>query len=333
MAASNRQWLINGNPRGRALEVSDFVLNEAEIAPLEEGEVRVKVEILSFEPSQKGQLENIAGYSSGGVIGAVMTGRGIGEVVESRDPKIPEGSKVFGNVGWQEYANVTGRTLEVVPDDDLLLARLGPVGTTGLTAYFGLLKIGKPEPGDTVVVSGAAGAVGSMVGQIAKIAGCRTVGIAGGPEKCAWLVDEVGYDAAIDYKNENIKARLKDLCPDGVNVFFDNVGGTALNDVLARIASHARIVICGGISRYEQETLPAGPANYFNIVFRQATIQGFLLSGYESEYEQARARITQWIRSGQIVYKEDMQHGFENVPATLLRLFSGANFGKQLLKL
>ena len=333
MAASNRQWLINGNPRGRALEVSDFVLNEAEIAPLEDGEVRVKVEILSFEPSQKGQLENIAGYSSGGVIGAVMTGRGIGEVVESRDPKIPEGSKVFGNVGWQEYANVTGRTLEVVPDDDLLLARLGPVGTTGLTAYFGLLKIGKPEPGDTVVVSGAAGAVGSMVGQIAKIAGCRTVGIAGGPEKCAWLVDEVGYDAAIDYKNENIKARLRDLCPDGVNVFFDNVGGTALNDVLARIASHARIVICGGISRYEQETLPAGPANYFNIVFRQATIQGFLLSGYESEYEQARARITQWIRSGQIVYKEDMQHGFENVPATLLRLFSGANFGKQLLKL
>ena len=133
--------------------------------------------------------------------------------------------------------------------------------------------------------------------------------------------------------NENIKARLKNLCPDGVNVFFDNVGGTALNDVLARIASHARIVICGGISRYEQETLPAGPANYFNIVFRQATIQGFLLSGYESEYEQARARITQWIRSGQIVYKEDMQHGFENVPATLLRLFSGANFGKQLLKL
>jgi NADPH-dependent curcumin reductase CurA len=332
-AARNRQWLINGNPRGRALALSDFQFNETELTPVAEGEVRVKVEYLSFEPSQKGQLENISGYASGNKLGDVMTGRGIGEVIESRDPKVEVGSKVFGSVGWQEFATVPARALQVVPNDDLLSARLGPIGTTGLTAYFGLLRVGRPEPGDTVLVSGAAGAVGSMVGQIAKIAGCHVVGIAGGPEKCAWLVDEVGYDAAIDYKNESIKGRLKALCPKGINVFFDNVGGAALNDALTRIASHARVVVCGGISRYEQETLPAGPANYFNIVFRQATIQGFLLSGYESEYAVARERIIAWIRAGDIVYKEDVQHGFENIPATLLRLFSGENFGKQLLKL
>ncbi|NIP15025.1 MAG: zinc-binding dehydrogenase [Pseudomonadales bacterium] len=329
----NRQWLINGNPRGRALALTDFVESEAELDPLEDGDVRVKVEYLSFDPSQKGQLENIAGYSRGGATGEVMYARGIGEVVESRSASVAVGTKVAGFVGWQEYASLPARSLEIVPDDDLLTARLGPLGGTGLTAYFGLLRVGRPEPGDMVVVSGAAGAVGSMVGQIAEIAGCRTVGIAGGAEKCAWLVDEVGYDAAIDYKSENIKARLKELCPDGINVFFDNVGGTALNDALARIAPHARIVICGGISRYEQETLPPGPANYFNIVFRQANIEGFLLSGYEAEYDVARERITEWIRSGAIVYKEDVQQGFENIPATLLRLFSGKNFGKQLLKM
>mgnify|MGYP001284095217 FL=1 len=329
----NRQWLINGSPRGRALEPSDFALNEVELGALEKGRVRVKVEYLSFEPSQKGKLENISGYSGGAKIGDVMIGRGMGEVIESQDAKLALGSKVFGYVGWQEFADMPRSALTVLPEDDLMLTRLGPLGSTGLTAYFGLLKVGRPEPGDTVVVSGAAGAVGSMVCQIAKIAGCRVIGVAGGPEKCAWLVEEAGIDAAIDYKNESIKGRLKELCPAGINVFFDNVGGDVLNDALTRIAPHARIVICGGISRYEQETLPPGPANYFNIVFRQATIQGFLLSGYESEHAAALARMEEWIRAGRIVYKEDIQHGFENAPTTLMRLFSGQNFGKQLLKL
>ena len=172
-----------------------------------------------------------------------------------------------------------------------------------------------------------------MAGQIAKIAGCRVIGTAGGRDKCAWIVDEVGYDAAIDYKNEDVKVKLKELCLGGVDVFFDNVGGPVLNDVLARIAPQARVVICGGISRYEQEVLPPGPANYFNVVFRQARMEGFLLSGYEREYPLATDRITRWIRDGRIVYKEDMQQGFDNIPATLLRLFSGQNFGKQLLRL
>lgn len=329
----NRQWLINGNPRGRALALTDFLEAQAALQTLRPNEARVQVEMLAFDPAMKGQLENVSGYASGNDVGNLMPGRGLGEVVESNDASLPVGCKVIGRLGWQEYATVTTQDVEVVPDDDLLSARLGPLGVTGLTAYFGLLRVGKPEPGDTLLVSGAAGAVGSVTGQLGKIMGCRTIGIAGGQAKCDWLVDEVGYDAAIDYKNDSVKARLKELAPQGINVFFDNVGGVALNDALGRIARHARVVICGGISRYEQETLPPGPTNYFNIVFRQATMEGFLLSGYEREHQQAIERLTDWIRGGQIKYKEDVQEGFENIPSTLLRLFSGKNFGKQLLRL
>ncbi|MFT7219197.1 MAG: NADPH-dependent curcumin reductase CurA [Candidatus Azotimanducaceae bacterium] len=328
----NRQWLVNGNPRGRALEMTDFEMNEAPLDPLAIGEVRVKTEYLSFEPSQKGQMEVISGYSAGATIGDVMGARGIGEVVESLDDSLPTGSKVIGSLGWQEYATLSGKSVQQIPDDNLATARLGPLGAQGLTAYFGLLKIGQPEAGDTVVVSGAAGAVGSVVGQIAKINGCKTVGTAGSAEKCEWLTQDLGFDAAIDYKNDDVKSQLKAHCASGVNVFFDNVGGPVLNNVLARIASGARVVICGGISRYEQGTLPDGPANYFNVVFRQAKIEGFLLSGYEREYDVALGRITGWIESGELKYREDVQEGFENIPATLKRLFTGKNIGKQLLK-
>ncbi|MBA58033.1 MAG: NADP-dependent oxidoreductase [Gammaproteobacteria bacterium] len=329
---TNRQWLIDGNPRGRALLLSDFMESDEPLTPLNDGEVRIKVEVLSFEPSQKGQLEVISGYSSGGTNGAVMGARGIGEVVESKDSGLHVGDKVLGALGWQEFATLSSSELQVLPDDEMLTAHLGPLGAQGLTAYFGLLRIGKPEVGDTVMVSGAAGAVGSVVGQIAKISGCRVIGSAGGEEKVKWL-KEIGFDAAIDYKSEKIKSRITEVAPKGINVFFDNVGGQVLNDVLVRIASHARVVICGAISRYEQESLPAGPANYFNVVFRQAKIEGFLLRGYESDYEEAIERLRGWLESGEIIHREDIQHGFENIPATLKRLFEGANIGKQLLKL
>ncbi len=329
---TNRQWLIDGNPRGRALLLSDFMESDEPLTPLNDGEVRIKVEVLSFEPSQKGQLEVISGYSSGGTNGAVMGARGIGEVVESKDSGLHVGDKVLGALGWQEFATLSSSELQVLPDDEMLTAHLGPLGAQGLTAYFGLLRIGKPEVGDTVMVSGAAGAVGSVVGQIAKISGCRVIGSAGGEEKVKWL-KEIGFDAAIDYKSEKIKSRISEVAPKGINVFFDNVGGQVLNDVLVRIASHARVVICGAISRYEQESLPAGPANYFNVVFRQAKIEGFLLRGYESDYEEAIERLRGWLESGEIIHREDIQHGFENIPATLKRLFEGANIGKQLLKL
>jgi NADPH-dependent curcumin reductase CurA len=328
----NQQWLIDGQPRGRALRESDFKLQTVELEPLEADRARIRVEVLSFDPSMKGQMENI-GYAAATSQGDVMGASGIGEVVESNDPRLKVGDKVLGRLGWQEFVSVRARDVQTIPDDDLLTARLGPVGTTGLTAYFGLFRHGRPQPGDTLVVSGAAGATGSIVGQLGRLAGCRVIGIAGGQEKCSWLVDELRYDAAIDYKNEPVKVRLKELCPDGVDVFFDNVGGSILNDVLARIALNARIVVCGGISRYEAEDLPPGPANYMNLVFQRATMAGFLLTDYAAEFPRAQARLESWIRSGEILHKEDVQKGFENIPATLLRLFSGKNFGKQLLRI
>lgn len=327
-----RQWTINGQPRGRALVESDFLMREVDLEPLADGEARVRAEYFGFDPSQKGQMENI-GYAAGTSIGQVMTARGIGEVVESKCPELQPGDKVIGMLGWQEFATVRADAVTVVPNDELLTARLGPLGGTGLTAYFGLVRHGRPEPGDTLVVSGAAGATGSVVGQIGKIMGCRVIGIAGGPEKCAWLVDELGFDAAIDYRNESVKQRLKATCPSGVNVFFDNVGGDILNDTLARVALHARVVICGGISRYQSEQLPPGPANYMNLVFQRATMRGFLMSDHTQDAPMALERLTAWISSGAVKYKEDIQTGFENAPVTLLRLFSGANFGKQLLRL
>jgi NADPH-dependent curcumin reductase CurA len=328
----NQQWLIDGQPRGRALRESDFKRQSVDLAPLEAGCARVRVEVLGFDPSMKGQMENI-GYAAATSQGDVMGASGIGEVVESNEPRLKVGDKVLGRLGWQEFADVRAREVQLIPDDDLLTARLGPVGTTGLTAYFGLFRNGRPQPGDTLVVSGAAGATGSIVGQLGRLAGCRVIGIAGGAEKCSWLVDELRYDAAIDYKNEPVKVRLKEFCPDGVDVFFDNVGGSILNDVLARIALNARVVVCGGISRYEAEDLPPGPANYMNLIFQRATMAGFLLTDYAAEFPRAQTRLESWIRSGEILHKEDVQQGFENIPATLLRLFSGKNFGKQLLRI
>jgi NADPH-dependent curcumin reductase CurA len=328
----HQQWLIDGQPRGRALRESDFKLQTSDLAPLEAGCARIRVEVLGFDPSMKGQMENI-GYAAATSQGDVMGASGIGEVVESNEPRLKVGDKVLGRLGWQEFMTVRARDVQTIPDDDLLTARLGPLGTTGLTAYFGLFRHGRPQPGDTLVVSGAAGATGSIVGQLGRLAGCRVIGIAGGAEKCSWLVDELRYDAAIDYKNEPVKVRLKESCPDGVDVFFDNVGGSILNDVLARIALNARVVVCGGISRYEAEDLPPGPANYMNLVFQRATMAGFLLTDYAAEFPRAQARLESWIRSGEILHKEDVQHGFENIPATLLRLFSGKNFGKQLLRI
>lgn len=329
----NRQWLIAARPLGRGLKDDDFKLVDGEVRAPGEGEVLVKTLYLGFDPAQKGWMENIGGYVAPTEIGDVMRGSGIGEVIESRAAGFSKGDKVAGQPGWQEYATLRANELNKLEDDDLLTANLGALGTTGMTAYFGLLKHGRPQPGDTVLVSGAAGATGSMVGQIAKIAGCRAIGIAGGADKCRWLTEELGFDGAIDYKAENnLRGRIKELCPRGVDVIYDNVGGKILNDMLACMALHARVVICGGISRYETGQLPAGPENYFNLIFMRATMEGFIVLDYMGEYPKARARMREWIREGRIHFKEDIQHGFENAPRTLMRLFQGQNFGKQLLK-
>lgn len=328
----HRQWLIADRPNGRPLKDSDFELVARDLKAPGPGEVLLKTRYLGFDPAQKGWMENIGGYVAPTEIGEVMRGSGIGEVIESNHPKYQPGDLVAGMLGWQEMPTIAGDGLEKIKDPGLATAYLGALGTTGMTAFFGFIRVGKPQPGDTVVVSGAAGATGSVVGQIAKIMGCRVIGIAGGADKCAWIVEECGYDAAIDYKSENVRGRLAELCPNGIDVVFDNVGGTILNDMLARIALHARVVICGGISRYTLGKMPAGPENYFNLIFMRATMAGFIVLDWMNEYPMARRRMTQWIRDGRIRYKEDIQEGFENAPHTLMRLFEGKNFGKQMLK-
>lgn len=333
MTTTTRQWLLNGHPRGRGIEDGDFKLVETQLADPGEGEVLLKTQYLGFDPAQKGWMENIADYVAPMDIGDVMRGSGICEVVASHNPKFAVGDLVFGSTGWSEYVISDGSGLTAIKTEISPTAVLSVLGTTGMTAYCGLFKIGKPVAGDTVLVSGAAGATGSIVGQLAKIAGCRAVGIAGGPEKCKWLVEEAGYDAAIDYKAGNVKAQIKELCPKGVDVIFDNVGGVILDDMLANIATGARVVICGGISRYESGGTPVGPGNYFNLIFRRASMAGFIVIDWMDEFPGIRKRIEGFIQDGSLKYQEDIQEGFENAPETLKRLFVGKNRGKQMLKL
>jgi len=298
--------------------------------------VLVRTAYLGFDPAQKSWMENAASYMNPVEIGGVMPGSGAGVVVDSAHPDFAPGDAVFGSLGWQELATVRGEALYRAPDGVGLDALLSVMGGTGRTAYLALMKVGKPVAGDTLVISGAAGATGSLVGQLGKIAGCRVIGIAGGAEKCAWLTGELGFDAAIDYKSEKVRSRLRELCPAGIDIFFDNVGGEILNDALARLAQRARVVICGAISRYNFDPrspdMPQGPRNYFNVVFTGATIQGFLMPQYERDYPEADARLAEWVRSGRILARADVLDGFENAPAALMRLFDGRNIGKQILK-
>jgi NADPH-dependent curcumin reductase CurA len=328
-----RQWRLNGHPRGRPIGDDDLKLVTVDLPEPGPGQMLLKTHYLGFDPAQKGWMENIADYVAPMAIGDVMRGSGITEVVASNGGRFPVGALLAGSTGWSEYLIHDGADLNRAESDLSPTAMLSILGTTGVTAYCGLFKVGEPVAGDVVVVSGAAGATGSIVGQLAKLAGCTVIGIAGGPEKCKWLIDEAGYDHAIDYKAGPIREQLKALAPDGINVIFDNVGGKILNDMLSRIATGARVVICGGISRYESGTLPAGPENYFNLVFRRARMQGFIVLDWASEFPDIRKRLVKWVQEGKLAYREDIQHGFENAPATLQRLFVGANKGKQLLKL
>ncbi|WP_108789356.1 zinc-binding dehydrogenase [Erythrobacter sp. Alg231-14] len=333
MPTTSRQWLLNGHPRGRGIASDDFKLVDTQLPDPGPGEMVLATRFLGFDPAQKGWMENIADYVAPMAIGDVMRGSGICEVVESNAGKYAVGDFVFGTTGWTEYLVHDGEGLTKVETALSPTAVLSVLGTTGLTAYCGLFKVGKPVAGDTVLVSGAAGATGSVVGQLAKIAGCRAVGIAGGKEKCEWLVKEAGYDAAIDYKAGDVKAQIREHCPRGVDVIFDNVGGTILDDMLANIATNARVVICGGISRYESGGLPTGPGNYFNLIFRRASMAGFIVLDWASEFAAIRKRLEGFVDDGSLKYQEDIQHGFENAPDTLQRLFVGKNRGKQMLKL
>ena len=334
MSAPNAQWRLAARPVGLA-KPSDWEYVEEPAPEPGEGQLRVKLEYLSLDPAMRGWMNEGRSYVPPVGIGEVMRAGGLGRVVESRDPEYAVDDLVSGMLGVQRYAVVDARGVRRA-DTSLAPApvHLSVLGLTGLTAYFGLLDIGRPEPGQTVVVSGAAGAVGSVAGQIARIKGCRAIGIAGGADKCAWLLDELGFDAAIDYKAGNLRAELRRHAPDGVDVYFDNVGGDTLDEVLRRIARGARVVICGAISQYNAEQEPRGPANYMQLLVERASMTGFLVFDFAARYDEAVAQLAQWLRTGQLHSREDVvRGGLEQFPDVFLRLFRGENTGKLILEL
>ncbi len=330
---SMRQFHLAAHPRGRAISPTDFSLVEVPMPVPAPGEVLLKLRWLGFDPAQKGWMENFADYVAPMAIGDVMRGSGIAEVVESRNPALPVGTLVEGMTGWTEYLLSDGAGMVPVEPRLPPVAMLSVLGLTGLTAWHGLFEVGKPIAGDTIVVSGAAGATGSVVGQLARVAGCRTIGIAGGADKCRWLTDVAGFDIAIDYKAGDLKAQLQAAAPAGVDIVYDNVGGPTLDAMLGVIATGARIVVCGAISRYESGGRPVGPGNYFNVVLRRARMEGFIILDHAARFPAMRRRLADLVESGRLAWQVDEQHGFENAPQTLMRLFDGRNRGKQVLRI
>jgi len=331
---TNRQLRLAARPVGLPKR-SDWSFTEETVGEPAAGQMLVKVSHLSLDPAMRGWMNEGKSYIRPVDIGEVMRAGGVGEVVASRHPGFAMGDSVTGVFGVQQYALSDGKGVHKV-DTKLvpLTTYLGVLGAPGLTAYFGLLDIGKPQPGETVVVSGAAGAVGAVVCQIAKIKGCRVIGIAGGAEKCKYLIDALHCDAAIDYKNEDVKAGLKKHCPDGIHVYFDNVGGDILDACLARLAMHARIVICGAISQYNSTTPPKGPANYMSLLVNRASMTGMVVFDYAARYGEAAKEMAGWIAAGKLVHKEDVVGGgIDAFPEALLKLFKGENFGKLVLAL
>ena len=333
---TNRQWLLAKRPHGIVTK-ENFEYTESPIPEPGDGEVLVRNLLLSFDPTQRGWMEDRESYLPPVQIGEPMRAGSIGQIIESNNPEFAKGDLVQTTGGWQDFLVVAPGQgvmgLSKVPDGVSPELMLSALGVTGLTAYFGLLDLGEPKEGQTVLVSGAAGATGSVAGQIAKIKGCRVVGIAGGPEKCNWLVEEAGFDDVIDYKNENVDARIAETFPNKVDIFFDNVGGDILEAALNHINMNARVILCGGISSYNATEPVPGPANLMNLVIMRARMEGFIVIDYMHQAGEAVAELMGWIQEGQLKYQVDMQEGFENIPDTLNRLFTGQNLGKQLLKI
>ncbi|MFF0062505.1 NADP-dependent oxidoreductase [Streptomyces sp. NPDC005279] len=333
MSRINHQVRLAARPVGLP-RPTDWELTEEPAGEPGEGELLVRVLQLSLDPAMRGWMNEGKSYIPPVKLGEVMRAGAVGRVIASRHPRFAEGDYVSGGFGVQEYCTSDGTgVIGIDPKLAPLPVYLGTLGMTGMTAYFGLLDIGRPEAGQTVVVSGAAGAVGSVVGQIAKIKGCRVIGIAGGERKCRMLVDEFGFDAAIDYQSDDVKKSLRDLAPDGVDVYFDNVGGDILDAVLTRLARGARIVICGAISQYNSVEPVKGPANYLSLLVNRATMTGMVVFDYADRYAEAAAELAGWLAEGKLQTREDvMQGGVDAFHETLLRLFRGENHGKLVLE-
>ncbi|MGA0042813.1 MAG: NADP-dependent oxidoreductase [Flavobacteriaceae bacterium] len=304
------------------------------VEPLKEGEILIKQHYISLDPAMRGWIRAGKSYIPPVEIGEVMRAGTVGEVIYvNNNSHFEVGDFVSGAGGVQEYTCTDGRGFyKVNPKQAPLTTYLGALGMPGMTAYFGILEVGKIKSGDVVLVSGAAGAVGSLVGQIAKIKGCRVVGIAGGASKCKYVVEELGFDAAIDYKNENLMEALKTHCPEGIDVYFDNVGGDILDAALLKLRIHARVVICGAISQYNASAAMKGPSNYLSLLVNRATMQGMVVFDYADRYLEGMAQMGSWLADGSIKTREDVYEGLENFNNTLLRLFSGEKIGKLVLK-
>ncbi|MDP1979598.1 NADP-dependent oxidoreductase [Undibacterium sp.] len=333
MNAINSQFKLAARPQG-SVKASDFNHVTEPLRVLQAGEVLIKNLYISLDPAMRGWMnESKNSYMPPVAIGEVMRALAVGQVVESNNPKFAVGEHVSGILGMQEYAYSDGNGIHKVdPKLAPLPLYLSTLGMPGMTAYFGLLEVGQPKEGDTVVISGAAGAVGTIVGQIAKIKGARVVGIAGGADKVRYLVEELGFDAAIDYKSEDVSAALKQHCPKGIDVYFDNVGGDILDAALAQLAFGARVVICGAISQYNNTTAIKGPSNYLNLMVKRATMKGIMVSDFYPRAMEAAMVMGGWIMSGKLKSREDIVDGLENFPATFQKLFTGENNGKLILK-
>lgn len=321
----NRQWVLKSRPDGMPTE-ADFELVESPIPSPEYGQVLIKSLWNSMDPYMRGRITSSP-------IGGVIESEAVGRVMESRLDGINAGDIVRGRIGWQEYGllDVTSAN-PVNPDYGPISTSIGVLGMPGLTAYFGLLDVCEPKPGDTVVVSSASGAVGAVVGQIAKIGGCRVIGIAGSDEKVSYVVDELGFDAGINYKAENVSEALGVVAPDGVDCYFDNVGGPITEAVMEHLAMYSRTVICGRISEYNESEPSMGPRILRYLHSTRSRIQGFTVNQYPAQFEDGRAQLARWVKSGEIKYKEDIIEGFENCPKAFIGQLGGVNFGKLLIK-
>lgn len=329
----NKQMRLAKRPVGRA-DADTWTLDSRPVPDPGEGEIVIRQHYISLDPAMRGWMNEGKSYIEPVALGDVMRAGSVGEVIKANDhPDFSVGDFVSGSGGVQQYALTDGKGFHKIdPGLAPLPTYLGALGMTGMTAYFGMLDIGKIREGDVVLVSGAAGAVGSVAGQIAKIRGCRVIGIAGGPEKCSYLTGELGFDAAIDYKNEDVATRLKEECPDGLDVYFDNVGGELLDIALSRLRLHARVVICGAISQYNNKTAIKGPSNYLSLLVNRASMQGMIVFDWADRYQEAARALGGWLSEGRLKARESVYEGIENFSATFDRLFTGDKKGKLVLK-
>ena len=330
----NKQWILNSFPVGE-IKDNDLIFKDSNLNGVNDGEVLIKNIYLSLDPANRGWMSGKASYVDAMQIGDIMRGGTIGIVEESKNEKFKTGDAVQYQGGWQEYCINDGKGLRVIPLNTglELPSFLSVMGMPGMTAYFGLLDVLKPKENETIVVSGGAGAVGSLVSQIAKIKGCRVIAIAGTEEKCSWLKNDLNVDGVINYKTENLNSALKELCPNGIDMYFDNVGGEITEAVINRFNIGGRMSICGQISGYNSETLQPGPRNWINILVKRLKVQGFIVFDYQARAKEAFVDMSKWMAEGKLQHKNHIVDGLENAVSSLKMLFSGENKGKMIVKI